>query len=180
VRDEERVLTLGVLWKAFRIMGHFFLFLPVTAGILCVNAVLLRFLERQIGWFDAVYATFITFFTVGYGDLVPSRVITKLSCLLVAGWGMLFMGIFTSAVLLAAKIEGQKAMEREPKLRKRWREVFEGDVPRIPGPPPRDGDALVSSERRKGGAPVEEEVSSTERTKAPVSSEGETVPPGRV
>jgi hypothetical protein len=153
-RDEEEILSLRVIWKALRILAHFSSFLPLTGGILCANVMALHFLERRIGWFDAVYATLITFFTVGYGDMVPTRVITKLSSLLVAGWGMLFMGIFTSAVLFAIKIEGQRVLERKPGLWERWRSLFEDDFPRIPESPPRGGGAPTPRERPADVAPA--------------------------
>jgi hypothetical protein len=62
-----------------------------------------------IGWlerwsvFDGVYFALITAFTVGYGDLAPTRKSTKTIAVIVAFIGIIFAGIIVAIALHAGR-----------------------------------------------------------------------------
>lgn len=59
---------------------------------------------RLEGWsrFDAVYWSFITALTVGYGDLRPTTRQSKLLALAVGTLGIMFTGVFVAITVAAA------------------------------------------------------------------------------
>jgi hypothetical protein len=68
---------------------------PILSGLVVIQLALgaiVGFLERwPVG--DAVYFTFVTGLTIGYGDLVPARLIARLIALLIGFIGILLTGL---------------------------------------------------------------------------------------
>ena len=67
---------------------------------------------------DALYFTVVTLTTVGYGDFVPTRVVSKLFVIgyIVIGLGLMgsFLGIVGEAFLRDAREMGEKRGRRPP------------------------------------------------------------------
>ena len=86
---ELRWRFLAAFWRELRIVG------PILSGLVGVQLVLgalVGFLERwSLG--DAAYFTFVTGLTIGYGDLVPTRIIARVIALLIGFIGILLTGL---------------------------------------------------------------------------------------
>jgi len=50
---------------------------------------------------DSLYLAFITFLTIGYGDIHPTTMIAKIVCILLGFLGICFMGIIVAATIKA-------------------------------------------------------------------------------
>lgn len=91
---------LGVVW-------------PILSGLVGAQlalGMLVGFLE---GWrmSDAAYFTFVTGLTIGYGDLVPLRLITRLIALVIGFSGILLTGLVAAVGVRAL----QEATNRKAK-----------------------------------------------------------------
>lgn len=88
------------LWQEVRIVW------PILSGILLIQlglgALIGHLEEWQLG--DAAYFTFVTGLTIGYGDLVPTRFVTRLLAVLIA-----FMGILLTGLVAAVGVQALKA-----------------------------------------------------------------------
>jgi hypothetical protein len=79
---------------------------PILSGILgwqLALGVLIGWLE---GWSvgDAVYFTFVTGLTIGYGDLVPHQPLSRFLAILVGLLGIVITGIVVAIVVRALQI----------------------------------------------------------------------------
>ncbi len=74
---------------------------PLLVFFSFIIIVLGQWVGRIEGWsrFDALYWSFITATTVGYGDIPPTRKITKILAIWIAFTGLLFTGLFVAAML---------------------------------------------------------------------------------
>jgi hypothetical protein len=84
---------------------------PIVSGLVGVQLVLglvVGFLER---WpiFDAVYFTFVTGLTIGYGDLVPRRFLSRVIAILIGLTGILLTGL-----VAAVGVRALQAATAEP------------------------------------------------------------------
>jgi hypothetical protein len=61
---------------------------------------------------EATYFTFVTGLTIGYGDLVPSRLITRLIALVIGFIGILLTGLVAALGVRAL----QEAARNEPSV----------------------------------------------------------------
>lgn len=77
----------------------------VAAVVAIVVVVLWQVDGKSLG--DAVYLAFISFLTIGYGDLAPSCGIAKAACVLVGFTGIIFMGIIVAITTLSIGNEGK-------------------------------------------------------------------------
>lgn len=50
---------------------------------------------------QSVYLAFITFLTIGYGDLAPVSTIARVACVILGFAGVAFMGIVVAATIKA-------------------------------------------------------------------------------
>lgn len=68
---------------------------PILSGILIIQLALGALIGRLEEWpvGDAAYFTFVTGLTIGYGDLVPTRIITRFLAVLIAFCGILLTGL---------------------------------------------------------------------------------------
>jgi Ion channel len=80
---------LAVLWRELRIVW------PILSGLIAVQLAL----GMVVGYFeqwplsDAAYFTFVTGLTIGYGDLVPLRLVTRMIALVIGLIGILQTGL---------------------------------------------------------------------------------------
>ena len=67
-------------------------------GWLMVGAVVIAYVEKMpIG--DAVYLSFITGLSVGFGDIVPKTLIGRFIAVLIGFTGILFTGLVVAAIV---------------------------------------------------------------------------------
>jgi Ion channel len=99
-----RLQFLVVLWREFRVVW------PVVSGLFAMQLLLGfligRFEEWRIG--DAIYFTFVTGLTVGYGDVVPLRFISRALSVIIALIGILLTAMM-AAVAVRALQEATKS-----------------------------------------------------------------------
>ena len=71
---------------------------PIIFSLLVVMVFLGQVIGAREGWTvgDSVYFTFITGFTIGYGDLTPKYPLTKILAVAIATVGFLFTGILVA------------------------------------------------------------------------------------
>lgn len=77
----------------------------------CVLVMILgQIVGRMEGWtrFDALYWSFITAFTVGYGDIRPTLKPAKVLSIIIALLGILFTGLLVAMTVNAATIAFNK------------------------------------------------------------------------
>ncbi|MGB3211412.1 MAG: potassium channel family protein [Desulforhopalus sp.] len=74
----------------------------VLAIIISVAGIFVGMLEG-IGWFDGLYFGWVTGTTIGYGDIVPTRPLTKLLCVFIGLVGIVNTGLVVSIAVAAGK-----------------------------------------------------------------------------
>ncbi len=89
--------------------------LYATASIVGSGAVAVKFAEGW-SWLDAVYFTIITLTTVGYGDLVPTRGVTKVIVVVLVLVGIGLLVVFVERV---ARLAAEDVAERRAKRRRK-------------------------------------------------------------
>ncbi len=89
---ELRRRFLSALWKELRVVW------PILSGLVGVQLVLGMFVGYLEGWpmSDATYFTFVTGLTIGYGDLVPVRLGTRLIAVAIGLSGILLTGLIAA------------------------------------------------------------------------------------
>lgn len=96
---------MGALWREVRIIW------PVLSGIVLIQlglgALIGRLEEWPVG--DAAYFTFVTGLTIGYGDLVPIHLVTRLLAVLIA-----FSGILLTGLVAAVGVQALNAARHDP------------------------------------------------------------------
>ena len=84
---------------------------PILSAILvfqlALGAVIGRLEEWPLG--DAAYFTFVTGLTIGYGDLVPTHIATRLLAVLIA-----FCGILLTGLVAAVGVQALNAARSDP------------------------------------------------------------------
>jgi hypothetical protein len=84
---------------------------PIVSGLVGVQlvlGVLVSFLERwPIG--DAVYFAFVTGLTIGYGDLVPRRFLSRLAAIVIG-----IIGVLLTGLIAAVGVRALQAVASEP------------------------------------------------------------------
>jgi hypothetical protein len=86
---ELRWSFLGALWTELRVVW------PILSGLVGTQLVLGMLVGYLEGWrmSDAAYFTFVTGLTIGYGDLVPVRLATRLITVMIGFSGVLLTGL---------------------------------------------------------------------------------------
>lgn len=71
---------------------------PILSGLVTVQLVLGVIIGFVEGWSigNAVYFSFITGLTIGYGDLVPSHLVSRILAVLIGILGVLLVGLFAA------------------------------------------------------------------------------------
>ena len=85
------------LWKQLRIVW------PIASGLVAFQLVLGTSVSFLQGWplGDALYFTFVTALTIGYGDLVPKGFLARLIAMVIGFTGILLTGLVRGACLAA-------------------------------------------------------------------------------
>lgn len=65
--------------------------------ISCITFLFATCETNKLSFFDSIYFSSITFFTVGYGDITLTNVAGRLLSIVTGGSGVLFMGMFVSS-----------------------------------------------------------------------------------
>ena len=90
-------------YNFFRIIWHFrSIFLSLFA-FLVVGAALIAYVE-QLPFGDALYFSFITGLTIGYGDVVVKTVSGRFVAIMIGLIGILFTGLVVAAAVRAIQI----------------------------------------------------------------------------
>ena len=91
--DFIRTFAIGLFYTA-----------PVLITLLLVIVVLGHFIGKLEGWssLDALYHSFITATTVGYGDMHPTKKLSKVLAVVIAFVGLVFNGIVVSVAIRSA------------------------------------------------------------------------------
>src|ERR1700761_8621952 len=86
---ELRWRFLAALWTELRIVW------PILSGLVGAQLVLGMLVGYFEGWrmSDSAYFTFVTGLTIGYGDLVPMRLATRLIAVVIGFSGVLLTGL---------------------------------------------------------------------------------------
>ena len=79
---------------------------PLLSTLAAVIIVLGQFIGKKEGWspIDSFYWSFITATTVGYGDLRPTRNLSRMGAILIAFLGLLLSGIIIAIAVRAGTI----------------------------------------------------------------------------
>jgi hypothetical protein len=86
---ELRWRFIAALWTELRVVW------PILSGLVGAQLVLGMLVGYFEGWrmSDAAYFTFVTGLTIGYGDLVPVHLATRLIALVIGFSGILLTGL---------------------------------------------------------------------------------------
>jgi hypothetical protein len=88
------------LWEELRVIW------PVASGLVAVQLMLGAFVSLLQGWplGDAFYFTFVTAFTIGYGDLVPKGFLARLIAMAIGLTGVLLTGLIAAVGVRALQV----------------------------------------------------------------------------
>ena len=80
--------------------------MPLLVFLIFIIIVVGQIVGKRESWnrFDALYWSFITATTVGYGDIRPTRKLSKVLSILIAFVGLVFTGIVVALAINAASI----------------------------------------------------------------------------
>ena len=110
MRSSLRIAFLRQLYLGLKIVW------PVLGGLLGAMAMLGSVVAVLEGWrlLDGLYYAFVTGLTIGYGDLVPRRILTKALAVLIGFLGILLTGLVAAIAVEALRtvIADQNANRR--------------------------------------------------------------------
>ena len=88
------------LWKELRVIW------PIASALVAVQLMLGAFVSLLQGWplGDAFYFTFVTAFTIGYGDLVPKGFLARLIAMVIGLTGVLLTGLIAAVGVRALQV----------------------------------------------------------------------------
>jgi uncharacterized BrkB/YihY/UPF0761 family membrane protein len=91
-----------------------YLIFPLLLFLCLIIVMLGQLVGRIERWhhFDALYWSFITATTVGYGDFYPLKKISRILSVLIAFVGVMFTGIVIAVTLNAATIAFEKHVDK--------------------------------------------------------------------
>lgn len=102
---ELRRRFLAAFWRELRIVW------PILSGLVGVQLLLgalVGLLERwPLG--DAAYFAFVTGLTIGYGDLVPTHLVARLTALVIG-----FIGVLLTGLIAALGVRALQDTARDP------------------------------------------------------------------
>jgi len=93
-------------WRFLIALGHaIHVAWPVLSAILAIQLALGLLTGFVEGWplGDAVYFTFITGLTIGYGDLVPRQTLTRTLAIGIGFFGLFATGLIAAIAVLAMR-----------------------------------------------------------------------------
>ena len=85
---------------------------PVASGLVAVQLMLGAFVSVLQGWpfGDALYFTFVTAFTIGYGDLVPKGFLARLIAMIIGLTGVLLTGLIVAVGVRAFQVAAAESV----------------------------------------------------------------------
>ena len=91
------------LWEELHVIW------PVASGLVAVQLMLGAFVSVLQGWplGDALYFTFVTAFTIGYGDLVPKGFLARLIAMIMGLTGVLLTGLIAAVGVRALQVAAE-------------------------------------------------------------------------
>ncbi|MGO4736595.1 potassium channel family protein [Bosea sp. 2KB_26] len=94
----------------FALIGHFRVMWPVLSGVLAAMIVPGFLIGRIEDWSigDSLYFTFVTGFTIGYGDFTPTHLSSRLLAVIIG-----FAGIVLTGLVAAVGVQALRATEVE-------------------------------------------------------------------
>ena len=97
---ELRRRFLSAFWQEVRVIW------PILSSLIGVQLVLGMLVGYLEGWrmIDATYFTFVTGLTIGYGDLVPARFLTRLIAVVIGFSGILLTGLVAAVGVRALQV----------------------------------------------------------------------------
>jgi hypothetical protein len=105
-------VTSGEKRRAFflALVGQFRVVWPILSGVLVVIAGLGLVIGRIEDWriTDALYFTFVTGLTIGYGDLTPKHFSARLLAIFIG-----FAGIVLTGLVAAVSVQALRAAETD-------------------------------------------------------------------
>jgi len=93
-------------WRFFGALGHaIHLTWPVLSAILAIQVVLGLLIGFVEGWSigDAVYFTFVTGLTIGYGDIVPRQALARALAIGIGLSGLFLTGLIAGIAVYAMR-----------------------------------------------------------------------------
>jgi voltage-gated potassium channel len=78
---------------------------PVLSGVLVIEVALGLLIGYAEGWSvgDAVYFSFVTGLTIGYGDIVPRQTLTRALAIVIGFGGILLAGLVAGIAVSAMR-----------------------------------------------------------------------------
>jgi hypothetical protein len=96
-----------IVWRGFLVaLGRAFLFTwPVLSAILLIQLGLGLLIGLLEGWTigEAVYFSFVTGLTIGYGDIVPRQALTRALAIAIGFCGILLTGLVAAIAVSALR-----------------------------------------------------------------------------
>jgi uncharacterized membrane protein len=86
-------------------LGHGLFTWPVISGILMIEVALGLLIGVLEGWSvgEAVYFSFVTGLTIGYGDIVPRQTLTRALAIVIGFGGILLTGLVAGIAVNAMR-----------------------------------------------------------------------------
>ena len=102
-------------WRYFFQITHYVrgVILALTLA-LCFCAILMTYVDN-IPLADALYFTFITGLTIGYGDITPTTALGRVLSIVTGVIGVVFIGIVVAVVTRALRLAAREEMIRDKK-----------------------------------------------------------------
>jgi hypothetical protein len=86
---------------------------PILSGVLFAMVGPGLLIGQIEGWriFDALYFTFVTGLTIGYGDLTPRHVVSRLLAIVIGLAGIMLTGLVAALSVEALRVTARDAKE---------------------------------------------------------------------
>ena len=103
----------------YTFLDLFFLLISLLMPILLMMCIIIIIMGQLAGrleqWkvFDALYWTFITALTVGYGDMRPLSRLSKILSILIAMFGIMFTGVIVAVTVNTATVTIEHQLDPE-------------------------------------------------------------------
>ena len=101
---EMRRLFIAELWRGLKIVW------PIVSGLLGIMVLLGAVIGFLEDWrlFDAIYFAFVSGLTIGYGDLVPKRALSRVLAIGIGLTGVLLMGLIVAVGVRALEATARR------------------------------------------------------------------------
>jgi hypothetical protein len=105
--NELRKLFYAELWSGLKVVW------PILSGLLGLMVALGIVIGWREGWtpFDGIYFAFVSGLTIGYGDLVPKQMLSRILAIGIGVTGVLMVGLIVAIAVGA--LESVTTRQRE-------------------------------------------------------------------